>query len=116
MSERDENEKSAERDIGEEIIEGLEEAADYLRDREYEKLLDDVGQWERRELGADPQHARRSSPGRREEIDEKLGLKGLTLRIKAETFDELERRAEEEGVILRALVRRILDEYVDRAK
>lgn len=82
-------------------------------DDEHSKLLDDVDRWENRELGAEAKHARRSAPGRREGIDDKLGLTALALRLKTETADELERLAETEGVILKAYLRRILEAHVD---
>jgi len=78
--------------------------------QERQKLLDDVDKWERRELGADPRHARRGRPP--EEIDATLGLTELTLRLKAETVDELARQADDEGLMLGALIRRILEAHV----
>jgi len=78
------------------------------------ELLEDVDKWESGELGAEPRYARKSAPGRREDIDEKLGIQELVLRLKTETVDELTRQAEDEGIILGALLRRILEEHVDR--
>ena len=48
------------------------------------------------------------------DVDEKLGIQELVLRLKTETVDELTRQAEDEGIILGALLRRILEEHVDR--
>jgi|AntDeeMinimDraft_5_1070356.scaffolds.fasta_scaffold08523_3 hypothetical protein len=79
-----------------------------------EQALQDVDKWESGELGAAPQYARKSVPGRREDIDEKLGIQELVLRLKTETVDELTRQAEDEGIILGALLRRILEAHVDR--
>lgn len=97
--------------LSEEKIAELKDEA--RREIERDGLLDDVDRWESRELGADPEHARRSAPGRREELDEKLGIVELTLRLKRETVDELERQAKDEEIILAALLRRILQEHVD---
>lgn len=88
----------------------MDETNDHAN-QERQKLLDDVDKWESRELGADPRHARRGRP--REEIDAKLGLKQLTLRLKAETVDELARQADDEGLMLGALIRRILEAHAN---
>ena len=86
-------------------------AMDETNDHANQELLDDVDKWESRELGADPRHARRGRP--REEIDAKLGLTKLTLRLKAETVDELARQADDEGLMLGALIRRILEAHAN---
>lgn len=83
-------------------------------DDKHDELLEDVDKWESCEFGADPRYARKSAPGRREDVDEKLGIQELELRLKTETVDELIRQAEDEGIIIGALLRRILEEHVDR--
>jgi hypothetical protein len=83
-------------------------------DDKHDELLDDVDKWETGELGADPRYARKSVPDRREDIDQKLGIQELAIRLNTETVDELTRQAEDEGIILGALLRRILEEHVDR--
>ena len=79
---------------------------------EREDLLDDADKWENRELGADRQHARRAPEGRSEEIDEKLGLKMISIRLQEELIEEFKEFAEHDGIGYQPLIRQVLNRYV----
>ena len=78
-----------------------------------EDLLDDVDQWENRELGADPEHARRAPRGRSADIDEKLGLKMISIRLQEELIDDFKQFADEDGLGYQPLIRKVLNSYAD---
>ena len=55
----------------------------------------------------------RSSTDKEEkELDDALGLKEISLKINTSVFDALEEKAKQQGIILKALVRQILTDYL----
>lgn len=81
--------------------------------RDREDLLDDVDQWENRELGADPKHTRRARRGRSADVDAKLGLKMISIRLQEELIDDFKQFAAEDGIGYQPLIRRLLNCYAE---
>lgn len=47
-----------------------------------------------------------------EEIDKTLGLESLTFRLHLDNIEKLKRLAKEQGIITKALIRRIIENYI----
>lgn len=74
---------------------------------------DDGKQWDRKELGASAEHVRKSSKEREEEVDEKLGLKMISIRLQAELIEKMKTLAERDGIGYQPLIRQVLNRYAN---
>lgn len=76
----------------------------------------DDEKWDSRELGADENHARLSSPERSAAtdvaIDDALGLTPVTIRLQKELVQTLKMLARDQGLGYQPFVRQILTNYV----
>ncbi len=68
--------------------------------------------WETGELGASMEHAVAAPPELSAQVDAALGLAPIELRLDIELLASLRSLAGQEGLIEKALIRRILGDYV----
>ncbi len=68
--------------------------------------------WDNRELGAEEKYVRKVSPDREKDIDEKLGLQIISIRLQKNLIDELKSLSYENGIGYQPYIRQILTQYV----
>ncbi|MFP4596965.1 MAG: hypothetical protein ACLFVJ_01860 [Persicimonas sp.] len=78
-------------------------------DERYDELLDDAEEWDNRELGADRRYAKKGRT--RGEVDEKVGLKMISIRLQEELIEDFKEFAERDGIGYQPLIRQILNRY-----
>jgi hypothetical protein len=68
--------------------------------------------WDSKQLGASPDHARRSSPEQQKALDDATGLQLFTFRIQKTIIEQLKKLAKLDGMGYQPFMRKILTDYV----
>lgn len=74
---------------------------------------EDEEAWDNKDLGASAEHVRKSSREREDEVDEKLGLKMISIRLQAELIEKMKTLAEQDGIGYQPLIRQVLNRYAN---
>jgi hypothetical protein len=78
----------------------------------HDEFLDDVELWETKQLGADPQFARRVSPEKAQEIDDSLGLQAISIRLQKELVEQIKELAKQDGIGYQPYIRQVLTRHI----
>lgn len=68
--------------------------------------------WDNRELGASEKHVRKASHSREKELDDRLGMQSISIRLQKCLIDDLKQLAEEDGIGYQPYVRQLLTRHV----
>jgi len=68
--------------------------------------------WDNRELGASEEHVRKASPQRKKELDDRLGLQTISIRLQKTLIEKLKDLAESDGIKYQPYVRQLLTKHV----
>ncbi|MCD6040116.1 MAG: uncharacterized protein K0S27_1516 [Gammaproteobacteria bacterium] len=71
--------------------------------------------WDNRELGASEEHVRKASPEREKTLDERLGLRTISIRLQKSLIDTLKSLAQEDGVGYQPYIRQVLTRHAKKA-
>lgn len=68
--------------------------------------------WDNRTLGASKAHVRKTSAKREKEVDERLGMQTISIRLQKSLIDDLKQLADEDGIGYQPYVRQLLTRHV----
>lgn len=83
--------------------------------KEAEQFDADNELWDSKQLGASPEHARRSSAADDKALDDDLGLTPISLRLQKEVVAQLKILAKQEGLGYQTYIRQLLTKHVRQA-
>jgi predicted DNA binding CopG/RHH family protein len=79
--------------------------------------FEDEEKWDNKELGAEPQYARKVSKERAERINDSLDLHPISIRLPSDVIELLKKFAHEDGIGYQPLVRQLITKYTrERAR